>query len=238
MSGSDFLNRRSTRTRQYGAKPLDPNWSIALRIDAGYAETYAGQAGFLTAANLIGRMTPNMALDVPASARIRPPLPWAGQSLRDVLFAQLHAATPVDAGGRFSCRAPREGDCVLSFGATPFADAVVVHGCGWNSYIGGSPSPLSPVNSANPCGAAFAAILAGAHLMTGGANAPADYLCNTLDWTNRSAPAEAPQPNPDMSSRRVVDYRHRVGWHGGALLPHPLHTAVQCRADRQRLCGG
>src|SRR3546814_13112795 len=101
MNDQSFLTRRNSRTNLYGrgARPLDPARWISLAIDPAYAETYAGQVALLTAANLIGRMTPSVAIAVPEGTQIRDPLPWAGRSLSAVLFEQLFAAPPADKGG-------------------------------------------------------------------------------------------------------------------------------------------
>lgn len=199
MTSSRFLTRRNSRTNLYGrgARPLDPDRWITLQIDPAYADTYAGQVALLTGANLLGRMTPSLALDLPSEVRLRVPLPWAGRRLDDVVFEQLFAATPAEHGGRFEFRSPRPQDYVLSFGPAALAGAPVVHGYGWNAYFGAGASPIAPAGSSNPLGPAFSAILAGAHLMVGGFYLPpADYLCNALDWSARLAPAAAPQPDP------------------------------------------
>ena len=85
MNDQSFLSRRNSRTNLYGrgARPLDPARWISLAIDPAYAETYAGQVALLTAANLIGRMTPSVAIAVPKGISVRDPLPWAGRSLSD-----------------------------------------------------------------------------------------------------------------------------------------------------------
>ena len=198
MNDLSFLVRRNSRTNIYGrgARPLDPDRWVTLMIDPAYAETYAGQIALLTASNLIGRMTPSLVIHVPANLPICDPLPWAGRSLKDVLFEQLFAATPAEKGGRFEARAPAASDFMISFGPGATAGAAIVHGSGWESYFGPGPSPLRSINVGNPCGPAFAAILCAAHLMAVGLNLPTACLCNTLDWTLRAAPEGAPQPDP------------------------------------------
>lgn len=197
MTNSDFLTRRNSRTKSYGVKPLDSGRWIVLQADPAYADTYPGQVSLLTAANLIGRMTPSLAIDVPSSIRLHAPLPWAGHHLDEVMLTQLFAALPKQDGGRFTRRPPDLEDYVLSFGPTAVARAAVVHGYGWNAYLGTAPSPIIPVNSDNPFGPAFAAILAGAHLMVSDWRLPpASYLCNALNWVDQPAPADAPQPDP------------------------------------------
>lgn len=199
MTDTPFLIRRNSRTNLYGAsaKPLDPNRTITLLADPIYAETYAGQVALLTGANLIGRMTPSVVIDVPDRIQVHAQLPWAGRLLQDIILEQLFAATPQNKGGRFVARSAQSDDCVLYFGLSSSTGAAVVHGCGWNSYFGRSASPIETSISLNPCGPAFAAILAGAHLMASNLQPPAnDFLCNALDWSACQAPNTAPQPDP------------------------------------------
>lgn len=196
---NDFFARRNSRTSLYGrgARPLDPERWISLEIDPEYAETYAGQVALVTAANLIGRMTPSIAIAVPEGTTVREPLPWAGRILSDVLFEQLFAATPAEDGGRFVARAPEAGDVALAFGPNAKSGAMLVHGFGWDSYFGANASPVVASEVANPFGPAFAAILCGAHLLAQGLDALGpDYLCNALDWSASAAPPGAPQPDP------------------------------------------
>lgn len=198
MSG--FLDRRNSRTVQYGtgAKPLDPNQNIVLRISPDYAHTYSGQAGFLTAANLIGRMTHILGIDVPKDVRLLSPLPWAGCLLHEVVLEQLNAATPEDKGGRHTQHAARSEDYVLSFGPSRIQGAATVHGCGWNAYCGTGDSPIASCDDLNPLGAAFAAILAAGHMMNKCCESlPSDYLCNALEWRPEAAPADAPKLDLD-----------------------------------------
>jgi hypothetical protein len=157
MNDMSFLVRRNSRTNIYGrgARPLDPDRWITLTIDPAYAETFAGQVALMTASNLIGRMTPSLAIHAPANLPVCDPLPWAGRSLNDVLFEQLFAATPAEEGGRFEARAPAAGDFVISFGPASIAGAAIVHGSGWDSYFGPGASPIRSIDAANPCGPAF-----------------------------------------------------------------------------------
>ena len=199
MKDSTFLTRRNSRTNIYGhgASPLDPERWISLAINPAYIESYGGQVALLSAANLIGRMTPSLAIDLPPRTIVHPSLPWAGRALGDVLFEQLFAATPAECGGRFAARQPAAGDFVISFGPTAAPGAAIVHGCGWDSYFGPAASPLLTRDSCNPCGPAFAAILSGAHLLVHGLHPPAaGYICNALDWAARSASETAPHPEP------------------------------------------
>ena len=197
MTSSNFLSRLNSRTRLYGATPLERDQRIALSVDPEYGRTFAGQVAFLTAANLIGRMTPSVSIDVPSGIQIHASLPWADSSLEEFVLERLFAAIPEEEGGRFDSRAPVSDDFVLCVGPNGVAGAPIVHGSGWNSFLGTGTSPISRVDSSNPFGAAFAAILAGTHLMVSGLETPPSrYLCNVFDWSDRPAPSNAPQPDP------------------------------------------
>lgn len=193
MSAEAWYRRRNDRMLRYAGRVLDPAQWIALRVDPTFASTYQGQVAILTAANLLGRMTPSIVLDVP-SLPIVEPLPWAGSDLPDALLEQLHASDPHT---RVIARAATESEHVLDFGAF---GKNVVHASGWNAYIGPGPSPLSRSSDPNPVGAAFAAIAAVAYLFMG--NLPNFYrsqLFNTLSWTTAPAPDDAPRLK-DLSS--------------------------------------
>ena len=81
---------RDSRSVRYAGRVLDENRWAVLTADPGYAARFDGQVAILTAANLLGRMSPALALDIP-SLPIVAPLPWAGVNLR------AHGA------GRFVC---------------------------------------------------------------------------------------------------------------------------------------
>jgi hypothetical protein len=93
MKASTFLERRNSRTNMYGrgARVLDPDKWINLAIDPAHAQTYAGQIAVLTAANLTGRMTPSVAINIPSNVTIVDPLPWAGRRLHDVVRTALRS---------------------------------------------------------------------------------------------------------------------------------------------------
>lgn len=187
MNEAEWRAERDSRTLRYAGRVLDPARWILLRADPAYAERYDGQVAILTAANLLGRMTPALALDIP-SVPIMEPLPWAGAELRSFVLEQLFAADPF---GKFSCRAAQERDYIIHLGRSGAAS--IVHGTGWNLYAGPAPSPLADNNAANPIGPAMAAILAGAEAFRGSLSHPAAFHLNSLIWQpDMMAPEDAP----------------------------------------------
>ncbi|MGH7121479.1 MAG: ThiF family adenylyltransferase [Acetobacteraceae bacterium] len=187
MNEAEWRAERDSRTLRYAGRVLDPDKWALLRADMAYAERYDGQVAILTAANLLGRMTPALALEIP-SVPIVEPLPWAGADLRNFVLEQLFAADPF---GNFSCRAAREGDYIIHLGRSGAAS--IVHGSGWNLYAGPAPSPLADDKAANPIGSAMAAILAGAEAFRGSLSHPAAFQLNALTWLpGMTAPEDAP----------------------------------------------
>lgn len=187
MIAEAWYRRRNDRMLRYAGRVLDPARWIALRADPAFASTYQGQVALLTAANLLGRMTPSLVLDVPALLVVAP-LPWAGCDLRRTLLEQLRASDPHT---RAVARATSGSEHVLDFGSS--GDAIV-HASGWNAYVGPGPSPLTASKDPNPVGAAFAAIAAVAYLFV--ADLPDRYrpqLFNTLSWTTIPTPNDAPR---------------------------------------------
>ena len=155
----------------------------------GYAARYDGQVAMLVAANLFGRMTPALALDIPAVPIVEP-LPWAGENLRAFVLGQLFAADPF---GHFESRTACEGDYIVHLCRA--GAPAIVHGSGWNAYAGPGPTPLADDETANPIGPAMAAILAGAEAFRGALSQPASFRINTLTWkTGMTAPGEAKLP--------------------------------------------
>lgn len=193
MNESAWRAERDSRSLRYAGRVLDPNHWVLLRADPAYANRYDGQVAILTAANLFGRMTPAVALDIP-SVPIVAPLPWAGADLRDHVLRGLFAANPY---GNFHARPVRDGDYVIHLGRT--GAPAIVHGSGWNLYAGPAPSPLPDNESANPIGPAMAAILAGAEGFRNELSGPAAFQLNALAW--RAGTAILPDvPPPEMPS--------------------------------------
>jgi hypothetical protein len=99
-----------------------------------------------------------------------------------------------DPEGGFLRREPQASDMNLYFG--PNGPGQIVHGAGWDSYVGPSPSPLHAMGGANPFGSGLAAILAISRLFVHRLDpSAAQFICNTLDWREAVAPAGAPPPN-------------------------------------------
>jgi hypothetical protein len=177
---------RDSRSLRYAGRVLDPGRWILLRADPGYAARYDGQIAILVAANLFGRMTPALALDIPA-VPIVAPLPWAGADLRSFVLEQLYAADPY---GRFESRAARDSDYILHLGRAGAHS--VVHGSGWSLYAGPAPSPLADDEGANPIGPAMAAILAGAEAFRSALTTPPAFYLDALGWRIGMTPSDSP----------------------------------------------
>jgi hypothetical protein len=135
-------------------------------------------------------MTPSVVLAFP-DVPIHPALPWAGQSLRDFVLAQMRAADPEY--GQFRVRDRLAGHFRFHLG--PDGLPLVVHGSGWNVYLGPAPSPLPDVDEFNCFGAAFAVVLAASQIFLHDFAMPeAPFICNTLDWRNQLSTGSVPYP--------------------------------------------
>lgn len=180
MSGDGYYAERDDRLLRYPeARRLDQARTICVSLAGEYARTFAGQVALLTAANLLGRMSRTIALDVPEVSMIAP-LPWAGLPLGAVALAQMRDADP---HGAYHLRQPSDGDFVLRLGRGP--GALVAYGTGWLAHVGQGLSTLSDDNSPNPVGAALAVIAAAAHLGVHGFDAPAPSVgLNAFNWTH------------------------------------------------------
>ena len=196
MNEADWRAERDSRSLRYAGRVLDPDRWIALRADPAYASRYDGQVAILVAANLFGRMTPALALDIPVVPIVEP-LPRSGTDLRSFLMDRLYAADPF---GKFSCRNAADGDYLVHFGRT--GSSSVVHGSGWNLYAGPAPSTLAIDDTANPIGPAMAAILSGAEAFRSSLSHPAAFQLNALTWkANFVSPDTAPlsaTPSPGV----------------------------------------
>ena len=190
MNEQDWRAEQDSRSLRYAGRVLDPGHWIVLRADPAYAARYDGQVAILTAANLLGRMSPAVALDIP-SVPLVASLPWAGADLPDLVLDRLYRTDPY---GKFCCRSPRELDYVIHLGRT--GAPAVVHGSGWNVYCGPGPSPLPGDETANPAGPALAAILAASEAFRTNLAAPLGrVLLNALTWQRGAiAPDTAPLP--------------------------------------------
>ncbi|HEY7229837.1 MAG TPA: hypothetical protein VH558_05640 [Pseudolabrys sp.] len=193
MDRQKWLDERDSRTLRYSDRRLDPDRWIAIAADAEYAGTYEGQVAIIVAANLLGRMTPSVAIAVP-NILLQTPLPWAGRWLHEFVLAQMKDA---DRDGQFTARASVTTDVVLHLG--PRDHETLAHGVGWDTYLGPAPSPLKVANTApNPFGAALAAILSVGRLFVHELSPPPlQFVCNTLNWKAQPAPADALPPTRD-----------------------------------------
>ena len=124
MNAREWRQHRDNRSMRYAGRVLDSRKWIHLSIDSRYASRYDGQVAILTAANLLGRMTPSVALEVPSTPLVDR-LSWIGTDLREVTLEQLHKSDPY---GGFSHRAPTNDDYIIHL-AKSGADNVV-HGIG------------------------------------------------------------------------------------------------------------
>lgn len=190
MDEHQWRNERDDRTLRYAGRRLDPDRWITVTADQAYAESYGGQVAILTATNLLGRMSPSVALSFP-DARLDPRLPWATRSLHEVVLAQMQAADPY---GRFCVRSLLASDFRLHLGQD--GHSTVAHGLGWNAYIGPAPSPLpTGTDDHNLVGPALAAILAVSQLFVHDFAPPSHpLLVNALTWSNTIAPKNPSAP--------------------------------------------
>ncbi len=174
-----WLNERNDRSLRYAGRVLPPQLPILLRLPGESAASYDSQVSVIVAATLLSRMTPAVAFDVPA-VDIAAPLPWAGINLRDRLCEVAFAADP---GGAFEARGARDGDYVLTFGKEQ--SAAIVHGAGWNAFVGPGSSPLPDDVAPNPIGPALASVVGVARLFALQMK-PMDgpHLLNAFNWKN------------------------------------------------------
>jgi hypothetical protein len=185
MDQQQFYDRLNDRMRRYGASPLDPAQVITITASPGYLASYDGQVAALVACNLLGRLSPSVQIGFPDVA-IHPCLPWAGRSLARHSLDGMRA---VDQFGRYGTRPLAAGDFRFHLG--PDGHGSVVHGSGWNAYIGEGPSPLPSVTSDIGVGAALAVVLGAAHLFRTRFGAMTDtFTCNAWDWTDVPTPVE------------------------------------------------
>jgi hypothetical protein len=185
MDQQQFYDRLNDRMRRYGALPLDPAQVITITASHDYLATYDGQVAALVASNLLGRLSPSVQIgytDIP----IHPRLPWTGRSL--IRYA-LEGMTAADPFGDYCARPLAARDFRFHLG--PDTHETIVHGAGWNAYIGLAPSPLPPIRSDVGIGAALAVVLGAAHLFRTRFGAMTDpFACSAWDWTDVPKPVE------------------------------------------------
>jgi hypothetical protein len=211
MNKFDFWYReRDERLIRYANRKLDPGRWITLRAEPDYAATYEGQVAILTAANLIGRMSPSVALDLP-KVRMVHPLPWAGMDLREFALEQCLKNDP---NALFCIRSLKNSDYLLQFG--PSGASQVIHGSGWHSYIGPPTSPLQNRQFPNPIGPALSAIAAATQLFVGDFPEKLSYSClNAFNWSQKFGPDNiSPIENQNLGNVWFVG----IGSVGTAIL--------------------
>lgn len=183
MTEQEWRELRNSRSMLYAGRVLDPSQPILLSIDRDYASRYDGQVALITAASLFSRMTPSVFLDVP-QIKVVPKLPYRGQSLRDIAMEIMKHADPY---ANFDCRAAMPRDYIVRLGAT--GKDRIVHGSGWNIYIGSGNSPISRSNDLNPVGPALSIIIEAANIFFHAFEVPGkNYLFNALNWSNGILP--------------------------------------------------
>lgn len=179
MDQQQFYDRLNDRMHRYGASPLHPTRVITIVASPDYLASYDGQVAALVACNLLGRLSPSVKIGFPDVA-IHAHLPWAGRSLVGHALDGMSAADPF---GSYGARPLAAGDFRFHLG--PDVRGSVVHGSGWNAYIGPGPSPLPLVTSDIGVGAALSVVLGAAHLFRTRFGAMTDpFACNAWDWTN------------------------------------------------------
>ena len=194
MNEHEWRAKRDSRSMRYAGRVLDPTRWIALCADREYAARYNGQVAILTAANLLGRMSPAICLDLP-EVPIVPQLPGAGTCLPKTILRSLYEADPY---GKFTTGQQFEADYVVRLGRD--GSQAVAHGSGWNAYCGPSPSPITDEQSFNPIGPAMAAIIAASEAFrTNLRGVPTKTLVNGLTWTQGLVEGDhVPHPQMDL----------------------------------------
>lgn len=151
------LKARDSRTLQYAGWTLDPTRPIALVGDARFLETLPGQHAAATAANLLGRMTPALRIQIPRVPN-RISHVAAGADLRDALVSLASAVAP---GGQYDW-APAGGAFRLGLGSVPCEMSVT--GNDWSGAFGRAPCGFDQTGSTAGFGACAAVCGAVAHL--------------------------------------------------------------------------
>ena len=81
MTGMDFTDRLNSRSRLYGdGRVLSTDHCIALWVDPAFAARFETQISLIVAANLLSRMTTNLAFDIP-DVPLHKALPWQNKTL-------------------------------------------------------------------------------------------------------------------------------------------------------------
>lgn len=200
MKEEQWRNERDDRTLLYAKRRLDPNRWTALTAPFSHVERYDCQVWLLTAANLLSRMSPSVALSFPDTP-VHPALPWTNGSLHNLILSQMRAADPF---GKYEVRPIAMTDYRMHFGPEG-AHSNIIHGSGWNTYLGPSPSPLPESEDTNPFGPAFAAVVAASQLFVHDFSPPKTPITmNALTWREELAPANPPVPQEVLGDIWVV----------------------------------
>jgi hypothetical protein len=190
MSPDEWYAQRDDRQLRYAGRVLPHDRPILIQLEAEYGTRYDGQVAAIVAANLLSRMSPNVAFDFP-EVRIVAPLPWVGENLGQFAVETARAADP---HGRFALRRAEAGDYVISLGRQRAPGAV--HGSGWRAFVGPGQSSLPNSTANNPIGPAFAVVTTCARLF--GLNlAPLDgpFEFDAFSWSDASSSVDEPFPS-------------------------------------------
>jgi len=155
MTDFDFVSRLNSRSSIYpDGRVLDPTCCIVLQVAPEYVHRFETQVSLIVAANLLSRMTPNLAFDIP-DVPIHCALPWKNKTLLQIVKDESCLNRPDRIN---EIRPARKDDYILNIGAS--GGNINVHGSGWYAFVGSSSSPLPQQDTLNPIGAAFAATMA------------------------------------------------------------------------------
>jgi len=155
---------------------MDPTVCVEINITPGMADKLEAQITAITLTDLLCRMTRNIRLEMPDVA-VAEGLPWSGRSLRDLCKERTEELYPDGS------QPPRDAVRVVKISIGGGEGDIIVHGAGWNAYVGKGPSPVLSVNDCNPVGPALAAIICAAHLFNQGLRVPKkDILLNAWNW--------------------------------------------------------
>ena len=210
--------------------PLDHERWIALSVSSDYLSRFDGQVAVLVAANLLSRMTPSVALTFP-NTPMHAGLPWAGQSIHDVALAQMRAADP---HADFAVRDLATGDYQFHLGRS--GPRNIIHGTGWNAFLGAGPSPLPEEGELNCIGSSLAVIVAASQLFAHSFEvSQTSYIANAFNWRS-----EAVLNAPGYDATRDLGNIWTVGVGSvGTAAPYFLSLATRnfhAHADRHG-CG-
>lgn len=178
MSVEEFVGRLNSRSEMYkGGRVIDAKHCIALRVHPRFATRFETQVSLIIAANLLSRMTSNIAFDI-SPTPIHKALPWQNRSLQQLVRQEACLNRPDQ---NYQFRPVQAEDYVLNIG--PEGGPVNIHSSGWFASVGVSSSPLPQQESLNPIGAVLASIMA-VTLLFDITPQPIerDYIFDSFDW--------------------------------------------------------